>query len=96
MITRQDYMKHRATHREYYGAIVATSGIRFTGDLPRVRRALANGDEFIGDIPLATWDALALPWHGALSRAFKLHGDTLSLAGACCAMKEAAKQAAEG
>lgn len=89
----------RATHREFYGAVVETAGIAFQdpGDplVLRAQRALANGDEHLNTIPLEGWDRMALVYSSQIGRALKLHGDGYSLGGGVCVLKEAVRQAVE-
>ena len=91
--TRADYMAHRATHEEYYRAVNATAGVRFEADHWLVERARVSSDPHFNDVPLKLWDR-----HGdntylrvALAKAFRAHGDVLSLAGIVCCLKQAVR-----
>ena len=97
--TRDDYIKGRCSHDEYYLAIAKTAGIRYSTDWPlakRVRKAMAEGDEHLNSIPLATWHVMGTSQRVyGVARAFKLHGDFVSEAGLVCMNKAAAKFAAQ-
>lgn len=96
--TRDDYLRGRCTHREYYAALVRDGGVRITPTwlVADVRAALAAGDEHLNSIPLRVWDAqIARPVPYALARAFRDRGDYATAAGLVCVAKEAARQAAE-
>lgn len=97
-MTRQDYMSGKVTHAEYYRSVYQAAGITWREHpaLPQVKGALANGDEHLNTIQLAWWDAQGLTVRESLARAFKAHGDHWSLAGSVCALKQAARDAAEG
>lgn len=96
--TRADYLAGRATHREFYGAIVREVGIRFRADDPLVvkcRAALEAGDEHFNKVQvMAKWDAIAASFIGT-NRILREHGDYLTLAGGVCIAKEAIRQAIE-
>lgn len=95
MITRQDYMTGKATHREYYADVLRSAHISFSKEDPIVIKAAASKDKHYNDISLARWDSLALLNSGRLATAFKERNDFYSLAGGVCAMKEAVRQAVE-
>lgn len=94
-MTRQDYMQHRVTHRQYYAEIARLAGIKFEPNHSVVVRAKRSTDEHYNDIPLLVWDRLGYLARAGLTRAFKECEDCYSMAGACCAMKEAVRQAVE-
>ena len=79
MITRQDYMEHRATHDEYYLDIANEVSLRASDKalVERVREALKT-DEALNNIPLDFWDARAqqlIPGYGArLAKAARERG----------------------
>ena len=93
--TRNHYMTHDCTHREYHGQFV-TAGIKQTV-LSRigVNALKASTDEHLNDIPLKRWDALPLFNHSTHEQ-FKAVGDYVTLATRVCVYKEAAKQIIEG
>lgn len=96
MITRKDYMSKRSTFTEFYRAVNKTAGLVCTDKalIVKVRAALDAGDEHLNTVSMAVWDTRALRVQGALSRAFKAHGDCYSPAGGVCATKQAARDAA--
>lgn len=93
MYTRKDYLNGKCTHREYYAQFVT----QYTKDL--VSQQFGKGriieelekDEALNGITLAEWDNLAR----FVSANMRPQGDYLTLAGAVCILKEAAKQIAE-
>jgi hypothetical protein len=99
MITRADYMANSKTlYRPYYLELATAAGIDLSADLPlinRCRDALKAGDVHLYAVPLGSWDARALALQGPISRAMKERGDTWSIAGGVCVLKEAARAAAE-
>ena len=95
-LTRDDYMSGKCTHQEYYESVAKTARLKLPVDmLSRVKVALDAGDEHLNTIPLGDWDGLTNVYSGALAYAFKKHGDSLSLAGGCCAFKALAKRSVE-
>lgn len=103
MITRQQYLDSDAPgkHEAYYGELVEAAGgaAAFRHRLPcsveRIREALAKGDEHLNDIvPLKRWDMAALPVPAGAAKAMKERGDYVTLSGAVCILKEAARQLA--
>lgn len=91
--TRQQYMSHECSHRDYYGQFV-TEQVK-----SRVLRVIgkesiqASTDEHLNDIPLRLWDALGPVGNSAQWEATE--GDWPSMAGRVCIYKEAAKQLLE-
>jgi len=98
MITRQDYLNGKNTHREYYAQFV-TKSLKHTVSerfgVETIKLGLA-GDENLNTIPLNQWDALAGGYRTQLCAA-KLRecGDGPTLGGAVCILKEAARQVME-
>ena len=93
---RSEYMAGQVTHEQFYRSVARTAGIHLEHH-PRLndfKVALANGDKYLNTIPLKQWDIWAVPYHGAISRSLKLHGDFYSDAGAVCTLKQAAIEAA--
>ena len=92
--TRADYMGGKVSFEDYYRSIWQKAGIRVVGLYsslgPRVRRALAEGDEHLNTIPLLHWDNIATFWQDQISESLKRHGDAWSLAGGVCTVKQAA------
>lgn len=93
--TRLDYLEGRATHREFYAAIVKEAGILFHGEHDIVQRALQSTDEHYNNIPIKVWDGVAAGFSGAAATALRKHGDYPTLAGGVCIAKEAVRQAVE-
>ena len=95
MITRTQYMNKEVTFEEYYREIYKEADISFKHSiwLPRIKKALAAGDEHLNTIPLLEWDALGSAFFPRLRTVFKNHGDFWSLAGQVCALKQAARDA---
>lgn len=96
--TRKDYMGHKCTHADYYRSIAFELGIDYTShhELDTIKACLETGDENLKRIPLRTWDSWGVWMLGnrAAHEAFKRRGDSLSLAGVVCVLKQAAKDAA--
>ena len=95
---RSDYMNGKVTHEEYYTSVAKAAGLDYSKSplLPRIKRALADGDDALNSIPLTKWDALGVGSYRAVKAALKLHGDLYSLAGSTCTQKAAARIAARG
>ena len=101
--TRQDYLAHRCTHREYYAQFVNESTRLSVRACIGVERLLASTDEHFNDIPLHEWDSLCgfhqsgsritgsprLPVSG---RWLELGEGGPSLSSLVCVAKEAARQ----
>lgn len=95
MITRDQYMNGSATHSEYYSDLVreieASDGLF---DLPcsvdRVAEAFKK-DPHLNTIPLRHWDQFATIQSGRMVAALKARGDSYTLAGGVCILKEAAR-----
>ena len=95
---RADYMNGIVTFSEFYGSVAKAAGVSLKGNpklIARVKAALANGDEHLNTIPLSEWDILAAGAAPQIAASLKLHGDSYSLAGGVCVMKEAARRVAE-
>jgi len=95
---RKDYMDGRVPFEEYYRSVYKALHLSFkeSSMLPQIKRAIARGDAHLNSIRLMHWDALAASYLNDLTKreAFKLHGDSWSLAGHVCALKQAARDAA--
>lgn len=93
---RQKYLNGDLTHEEYYRMIYKETGISMDHweRLNECRKALANGDEHLNNIPISVWDGLSL---GSLHlpAVFERHGDCFSISGGVCAFKQAVKDALE-
>jgi hypothetical protein len=93
MITRKDYLEGRATHSEYYGQFV--SAMHFAILNLEHEKIKNSTDKHFNDIPLEFWQQLALPAPTYTARKMKEAGDYVTLAGAVCILKEAARQLKE-
>ena len=97
---RKDYLEGKVTHQEYYEAVAEKLGISFTESklLPKIRKALEEGDYYLNSISLATWDNLAYSYidknHAMLVFQNEFE-DWWSLAGHVCALKAAARRDAQ-
>lgn len=99
-MTHADYIDGKVTFAEYYRSVNKAAGLKYPGEhalVDRARKALANGDQHLNTIPIKEWDAIgANPiLRTNLARAFKAHGDWLTLANIVCALKQAVRDAAE-
>ncbi len=93
MITRKDYLEGRATHSEYYGQFVSE---RHFAVLNLEHEKIKNStDKHFNDIPLKFWQELALRASTYTTTKMIEAGDYLTLAGAVCIIKEAARQLKE-
>ena len=92
MITRQDYMNGKNTHREYYAQFVTADTILTVKRCIGETRIVESKDENLNDIHLNCWDNI--PCYG-LNAKLNECGDSLTLAGKNCIHKEAARQIKE-
>jgi hypothetical protein len=90
--TRNDYLKNRCTHRQYYAQFVTEEMksrlVRYLG----LDTLLESKDEHLNDIPLRMWDLFIA---GPLAIPLKSVGDCSTMAGNVCIAKEAARQIIE-
>ncbi len=98
MITRKQYMRRQATHREYYAQFVDHSVKHWVLAVIGIERLLKCTDPRLNDISLQTWDR----YHGlfCMSKAGRdcakaNEGGGVSLSDAVCVAKEAARQLIE-
>jgi hypothetical protein len=91
MITRKDYLEGRATHSEYYGQFVQS--VHMSRVKLFKKKIKESTDKHFNDIPLEFWQRLALPSYAEAK--MKEAGDYVTLAGAVCIIKEAARQLKE-
>ena len=95
MISRQDYLAGKCTHREWYGQFV-TRSIRYqVGGRIGIDRIKSSTDPAFNDIPLSEWDSFKGEAWG-LTNKLKEAGDYLTLSAYVCVAKEAAQQIREG
>jgi hypothetical protein len=105
LITRADYMarysplsdvERSALHRAYYAQFVTAAHFarlqRRVGMIEKIKKSQCP---HFNNIPLSTWDLLALPLPAESVAAMKACGDYPTLAGAVCTLKEAAEQIRE-
>jgi len=91
MKTRKQHLKGECTHREYYAQFVTKDVIQYVVDHIGKDRILSSKDPVrFNDIPLIHWD-MRRPAFGFAEK-MKAAGDSLTLAGKNCILKEAAKQ----
>jgi hypothetical protein len=95
MITREDYMDHKATHREYYGQFITPTIVAQVARMIGKDRIMASTDPHFNDIPLREWDAFSGSAWG-LTAKMKEAGDYLTLSAYVCVAKEAACRIKEG
>lgn len=93
MFTRKQYMNKECTFEQYYTEISENLYHFSDNFLSKVKSAIANGDEHLNTIPLSTWSNMAVPINPVVCKRLKDRGDTPTLAGAVCAIKQAAKNA---
>ena len=92
MITKQDYIDGKVSHREYYGQFVdlaVKAGILRDIGLEKI---LASKDESFNDIPLSVWDFLPCVRSNEINEKLIACGDFPSMAVLCCIAKEGARQ----
>lgn len=94
MISRQDYIDGKFTHREYYGQFVNdTIKARLLNYISK-NQLLESKDPHFNDIPLWMWDRIDNNYLG-LTQAMRIAGDYITKAGFVCIFKEAARQIVE-
>jgi hypothetical protein len=89
LFTREDRLNNKCSHREYYGQFVSNYTLRRVGErfgLDRLVKAY-HEDKSFNTIPLKEWDMIAI----MLEIPMEDCGDTLTLSGAVCIAKEAAR-----
>jgi hypothetical protein len=98
-INRTEYLEGRISFEEFYREVNRRAGVKLSLDHPMVqaaKKALAEGDRHLNNIPLREWDWLASGASHSLNKALKELGDFYSVAGGVCAMKQAALDAIAG
>ena len=100
MITRKQYMRKEATHREYYGQFVTDSVKQYVSSAIGKDRIAKSTDPHLSDIPLHNWDMLHAIKDMCIHKVSEAaeHADgTLywSLSDQVCIAKEAARQIKE-
>ncbi len=95
MYTRQDYLNKVCTHQQYYLEIAHEVGAIVGGSL--LERCKTSTDKNFNDIPLAVWDNYVKGHnHYRITKAFKVRGDSTTLAGLVCLFKCAAWEQVNG
>lgn len=91
MITREQYINFKCSHREYYAQFVnadTKNAVRdFIGE--NLLRISFKRDKNFNDIPLSIWDSCPFKYNAKLMIEC---GDFLTPAGQVCILKEAALQ----
>jgi hypothetical protein len=90
LISRSDYIAGAASHRAYYAQFVTPA--HFARLVSIADRIKESTDPHFSDIPIAVWDALAVPVPAETAATMRQCGDYPTLAGAVCTLKEAARQ----
>jgi hypothetical protein len=83
-------MAGTASHCAYYAQFVTPA--HFARLRRYADRIKSSTDPHFNDIPLAVWDALAVPVPAETAATMRQCGDYPTLAGAVCTLKEAARQ----
>lgn len=94
MNTRKDYLGNKCSHHQYHVQFVTPSLQSAVKERIGLERILNSGDPHLNDIPLVEWDQF-LPLIRAqfeVTTRMKEAGDFLTLAGAVCIAKAAARQ----
>ncbi len=92
LISRLDYLNKKATHEEYYAQFVTPyllSVVKAAFPLEALREGL---NEHFNNIPLTRWDSLVPVVPLEVAAKLKACGDSPTLAGSVCILKEAARQ----
>jgi hypothetical protein len=99
MYTREDYMRRRCSHEEYYGQYVNNSIRMSARNLVcqyKVTRLQYEKDPHLNFIPLGRWECVILGSNRPLvAKSLQDRGDFLSPAVEICIAKEAARQVLE-
>jgi hypothetical protein len=92
MKTRKQYLNGEVSHREYHAQFVNDTIKQNVLNHVGLNRLMKSTDKHLNDIPLDIWDSI--PMYD-VSKKLKEVGDYLTLAGAVCIAKEAARQIIE-
>jgi len=94
MVTRDQYMNGDATHQEYYRDLVqeieSSGRLELPCSVDRVAEAFKK-DPHLNTIPLRYWDDFVGFQSERMVAPLKARGDSFSLAGGVCILKEAAR-----
>ena len=91
MLTRKYYLDGNCTHAEYYNQVIKIAGIKLDVNHRLVQRCKNSTDEHYNDTGLKIWDDHAPVYQLALSKAFNELGDSWSMAGNVCVLKQAVR-----
>lgn len=103
MITRKEYMQNicrgigatkeqrMQAHREYFAQFVGQTVINHVVKAIGMEEILNSTDEYMNDIPLASWDRVANTMPGSAIRKLHEAEDINTLANRVCIVKEAAR-----
>jgi hypothetical protein len=94
MYTRQQYLKGDCTFSDYYSQFI-NDNIRNTVNTMK-DQIIKSKDRSFNDIPLKKWDFLAPGIYGEIKTPLEEAGDYLTLSGAVCVLKAAAREIKEG
>lgn len=94
MYTRQQYLKGVCTFNDYYSQFI-NDNIRNTVNFMK-DQIIKSSDPAFNDIPLIKWDCLAPGIYGEIKKPLEEAGDYLTLSGAVCVLKAAAREIKEG
>ena len=96
MITRQDYVNQKATHREYYGQFVCDQVKSWVLRAFTKQELMQSTDPNLNDLPIDRWDrVIPSPVPFTLVSRMTRVGDYATLGGLVCIAKEAARQIIE-
>lgn len=96
MITRQDYVNQKATHREYYGQFVCDRVKSWVLQTFTKQELMQSTDPNLNDLPTEKWDrVIPSPVPFTLVSRMTMVGDYVTLGGLVCIAKEAAQQIIE-
>jgi len=90
MYTKQDYLKGKCNHREYYSQFVNDNVKQMIIDRIGKDKIINSKDENFNDIPLKIWDNIGLPY--GICDLLHQVGDFYTLGGQVCILKEASRQ----
>ena len=90
MITQNEYMQGRATHRQFYAQFVTPEYITYVVGRIGAENLKQSTDEHLNDIGLGRWDMLQDP--PKFRTRLKEAGTFWSLSSRVCVAKEAARQ----
>lgn len=92
MKTRKMLLNSECSHSEYYSQFINSEIIGMVEKFIGVDLILKSEDPYFNDISLGKWDRLASYVHAD----FKSYGDSRSLSGCVCILKEAASYIKDG